>query len=289
MSIKIRSMSYFSAIMSIFRLKLSPLTPHRLAKLANTTHLEDSWYYIAAAAFTICNRPEEVPKIFHMALSPDKTIQSAQKAIKQSEIVFQISSAGPPPASIEELFKTHSDEINTTFILKQSQIKVASNMREALLKGAALGGLPRSINALSLLRNATPMDLRGTEPIRASEGLTPEQEKQRGQKFWSNVYGKIDGRVKSHLRTAYPDLLDYALDHVYGPLLSYTGVLGAKDSSLVVVACLVPQDVNPQLKGHLRGAQNNGATLEEIRATRDMAIEISEWNGVCRKEPVVML
>lgn len=38
--------------------------------------------------------------------------------------------------------------------------------------------------------------------------------------------------------------------------------------------------VNPQLKGHLKGAVNNGATLEEVRAVRDVVIKVCEAAGM---------
>ena len=41
----------------------------------------------------------------------------------------------------------------------------------------------------------------------------------------------------------------------------------------MVLACLIPQDVNPQLKGHLVGALNNGATEDEVKAVRDVVVK----------------
>ena len=38
--------------------------------------------------------------------------------------------------------------------------------------------------------------------------------------------------------------------------------------------------VNPQLKGHLRGALNGGATVEEVRAVREVVIGICEAAGM---------
>ncbi|KAI9871078.1 MAG: hypothetical protein M1830_003470, partial [Pleopsidium flavum] len=38
--------------------------------------------------------------------------------------------------------------------------------------------------------------------------------------------------------------------------------------------------VNPQLKGHLKGAMNNGATLEEVGAVREVVIRICEASGM---------
>jgi len=36
------------------------------------------------------------------------------------------------------------------------------------------------------------------------------------------------------------------------------------------------------LKGHLKGALNNGATVEEVRAVRDVVIQICEASGMKR-------
>ena len=42
------------------------------------------------------------------------------------------------------------------------------------------------------------------------------------------------------------------------------------------------QQVNPQLKGHLKGALNNGATVDEIKAVRAVVIKICEASGMKR-------
>ncbi|KAI3404050.1 hypothetical protein KGF56_003086 [Candida oxycetoniae] len=101
----------------------------------------------------------------------------------------------------------------------------------------------------------------------------------RGSRFWTSVYTKISLRVKNQMLTAYPDLWHYAYEHVYAPLLSYTQIISAKETSMCVVACLIPQDVNPQLKGHLKGALNNGATKEELNDIRSMVFNICDWSG----------
>jgi hypothetical protein len=38
--------------------------------------------------------------------------------------------------------------------------------------------------------------------------------------------------------------------------------------------------VNPQLKGHLKGALNNGATVEQVRAVRGVVMDICEASGM---------
>lgn len=228
----------------------SILIPSRLSKLANTPYLADRWFFIAAAAFSVCNVPEAVPVIYNYAIDNIKD--------KSPEAKFDVS----------------------------------QKMRESLLKSAALGGLPKAINSLTMLKNVTPLDLRETKLQREQAIPTAEEFKEefnRGPSFWDQVYGKVAKRVYGQMSTSYPDLAHWALYHVYSPLLSYTKILGPKDTSLVVIACLVPQDVNPQLKGHLRGAMNNGATPEEIASAREMAIAISSWCGITWKEDVAQL
>jgi alkylhydroperoxidase/carboxymuconolactone decarboxylase family protein YurZ len=53
---------------------------------------------------------------------------------------------------------------------------------------------------------------------------------------------------------------------------------------LVVLASLIPQDVNPQSKGHLVGALNNGATEEEVETVRAVVIKVCEASGMRRLE-----
>ena len=67
---------------------------------------------------------------------------------------------------------------------------------------------------------------------------------------------------------------------LYGYVLSNTGVLSGLETSLVVLAALIPQDVNPQLKGHLKGAANQGATLDQIRAVREVVLAICREAGM---------
>lgn len=230
----------------------SLLTPTGIKTLSSLPLLKSNWYYLAAATFSVCNAPNEVPVIFEHVMN--------------------------------------SIPANDT----KARFDSAQKIREALLKSAALGGLPKAINSLMLLKNVTPVELRETTLQRRDEHANSETEKgvdidSRGTAFWDQVYGKINKRVMGQMSTAYPDLGYWALHHVYGPLLSYTGILGSKETSLVVIASLIPQDVNPQLKGHLKGALNNGATKEEVMAVRELSMLISTWCGLKWKGDVAKL
>lgn len=102
----------------------------------------------------------------------------------------------------------------------------------------------------------------------------------RGQIFFNTVYGKISKRVMSQMDRSGTEDLGLIARLFYGYVLSNTSVLTPAETSLILVAGLVPQDVNPQLKGHLRGAVNNGCRVEEVRAVRDVVMWICEGGGM---------
>ncbi|KAK9448626.1 AhpD-like protein [Limtongia smithiae] len=275
------------------------LTPAVLSSLRATPLLAKDWYYIAAATFSVCNQPQEIPVIFRYAIEHDAavvttTASSSAPEPRPTTLGSPASdSLSPPGSPTSSHFGAEDDTmLADTCARDPADVRrIVRKTREALLKGAALVGLPRTINSLIQLRNATPHEFRDDDPLRRSvdrEG-SEEAELRRGQEFWNQVYGKVSRRVLSQMNTAYPDLAQYALQHVYAPLLSFTDVLSPKETSFVVVACLIPQDVNPQLKGHLHGGLNNGATKEELMSVRELAMKVSTLCGVSWKEEVAML
>jgi alkylhydroperoxidase/carboxymuconolactone decarboxylase family protein YurZ len=103
---------------------------------------------------------------------------------------------------------------------------------------------------------------------------------QRGQSFFEAVYGKITRRVMGQMDRSGTEDLGLMARLMYGYVLSNTSVLSAAETSFVMIAGLIPQDVNPQLKGHLRGALNGGATVEQVKAVRSVVVEICMASGM---------
>lgn len=86
---------------------------------------------------------------------------------------------------------------------------------------------------------------------------------------------------------------------MYGHILSNTRILSASETSFVLLAGLIPQDVshmrfatvsfnplstpqvNAQLKGHIQGATHHeDATVEEIKGVREVVIKICKASGM---------
>ena len=228
----------------------SIITPSLLKSLrTHPTLPPNTWYFITSTTLSTLNRPDEIPKVF-------------EDALKHS------SGNGSATGQAEHL-------------------QIARRTREALVKSAAIIGLPKTINALFALKNATPKHLID-EPMGYSAAgrvvdvyTTPSSQiMQRGQKFFDQVYGKVTNRVMGQMDRSGTEDLGLLARLEYGYILSPTGILNAAETSFVVLAALVPQDVNPQLKGHLVGALNNGATREQVGAVRDIVVKICEASGM---------
>lgn len=67
---------------------------------------------------------------------------------------------------------------------------------------------------------------------------------------------------------------------------SCTEVVSAIETSYTLITSLIAVDVPRQIGWHLAGARRIGATIEEVRAVRKMAIEVASRAGVQWREEV---
>ncbi len=76
-----------------------------------------------------------------------------------------------------------------------------------------------------------------------------------------------DGHVERAMSGVTPftaPLQDWINEHAWGSTWQ-RGVLDKKTRSLITMAFLIAQKSPTELKGHIRGAINNGASIEEIQ------------------------
>lgn len=287
------------------------LTAQRLIQLSQFhPKLHNLWYLVAAVTFSVCNQPQEIPKIYHYALSlcnDDAHIHRITLAGRANDLIDQCIERPDIKCSL-----VNEHYLQPTPLHRE----LSRKFRESILKTGPLAGLPRAINGLHHLKEYTPAPLlprvvREIDPWHAfvnndrpycsneeSETLTErvtetveerDQQTQRGLKHWNSIYNKVSQRIINNMNSSYPDLWYYTLVHVYGPMLSNDKVLSAQETSFIVIAALVPQDVNPQLKGHLKGAVNIGCDREAIEAARSLAILVAQWCGVSWRGDIVKL
>jgi len=72
----------------------------------------------------------------------------------------------------------------------------------------------------------------------------------------------------------------------YGMVYSFTEMISAIETSYTLIASLIAIDVPRQIGWHLAGARRIGATVEEVRAVRKMAMEVAIRAGVQWREEV---
>jgi hypothetical protein len=66
----------------------------------------------------------------------------------------------------------------------------------------------------------------------------------------------------------------------YGSVCGYTEILDQLETSYVLVSSLIAVDTPSQIGWHLDNARRGGASLEQIRAVRQIAICASQSAGV---------
>lgn len=72
----------------------------------------------------------------------------------------------------------------------------------------------------------------------------PPQVMQRGQTFFEKIYGKVSRRVMGQMDRSGAEDLGLMARLMYGYVLSNTAVLTPAETSFVLIASLIPQDVS---------------------------------------------
>ncbi|MEG9303632.1 carboxymuconolactone decarboxylase family protein [Psychrobacter celer] len=89
---------------------------------------------------------------------------------------------------------------------------------------------------------------------------------QNGLQVRTEVMGEAHVKRSLDNATAFTQpLQDWIIEHAWGTTWQDDSVLPRKYRSLVTLGFLIAQKSPNELKGHIRGAINNGATVAEIR------------------------
>ena len=202
-------------------------TPSFLHSLRRHPNLPvHAWYIVAGVTLSGLNRPDELDRVLHHALEQNPSPRAHPAAL----------SAPAPPAKSP--------------LPAADQLQVARKLREALVRAAAIYGLPKAINALLALKRATPEGLldppRGFSPTgRAVDvhDVEPARVLDRGRRFFDRTYGKVSARVMGQMDGSGTEDLGLVARVAYGYILSCPEVLEPKECSFVLLAGLIPQDV----------------------------------------------
>lgn len=135
---------------------------------------------------------------------------------------------------------------------------------ELLLQSYLFAGFPRVLNATTAWREISGTDAPADDPL-ASLGASGTWE-ERGEAACRAVYAAKYDTLRSNVRRLHPALDAWMLVDGYGKVLSRPGLTLAERELCIVAACAASEQV-PQLRSHLRGALNCGATMDDLAQT----------------------
>ncbi len=107
-----------------------------------------------------------------------------------------------------------------------------------------------------------------TNQQRETKEIMAEQDYQNGLKVRTEVMGAaFVERAQNNTTDLTQPLQDWINEHAWGSTWQREGVLERKTRSLITLAMLTALKCPTELKGHIRGAINNGCTVAEIQET----------------------
>ncbi|KZT62446.1 hypothetical protein CALCODRAFT_406272, partial [Calocera cornea HHB12733] len=158
--------------------------------------------------------------------------------------------------------------------------RVVRRLKEALVKGAILFGVPRAISASLALQDALAPGDRDDSFVREGFHLDGENE-QRGHEALHRIYRDempLVGERKAQMR----DIEWYSYNATYGVFLapisetSDRAPLSIRETEIVVLACLVALRAPLEVRWHLRGSLRVGMKEEEIEAVQCAVEEVAK-------------
>lgn len=159
------------------------------------------------------------------------------------------------------------DEVEIARALDRAAAGAApAEVEETLLQAHLFVGFPTVLNALAAWRGAAgPADGAGGPPMELAE------RRRRGEALCRRVYGAAYAKLRRNVRALHPDLDRWMVEEGYGRVLSRDG-LDPVTRELCVVGLLAAGGHRRQLRSHLEGALNVGATTDAVRGALEAGL-----------------
>ena len=116
------------------------------------------------------------------------------------------------------------------------------------------------------------------KPTTESTGPSLAKRLGAGEDLCARIYGKAYDALRENVRGLHPDLDQWMIEDGYGKTLSRSG-LSACDRELCIVAQLAASGHDRQLKAHLFGALNVGASPEAVESALKIGIDSGTPDG----------
>ena len=155
-------------------------------------------------------------------------------------------------------------------------------LEEALLQSYLFLGYPAALNAFALWRDVSGQAAGPAAEADADDWVGWEV---RGEQVCRRVYGAQYEGLQQNIRGLHPDLGRWMVVEGYGKVLGRPG-LELRVRELCIAALLVVLDAPRQLRSHLRGSLNAGASPDEVGEALTRALEHAEPDARARAEEI---
>ena len=130
-------------------------------------------------------------------------------------------------------------------------------------------GFPTMIDGLEQLSKVYPRNSRARNKEKSSTGYG----------ILRKVYGDQAGKLLSNLRTFHPELSAWVVRDVYGKIYARKG-LSLRERELSNVVVLSFQNLEKQLRSHIRGARRAGMSPPDLRRALMLAMRVTSHRNL---------
>ncbi|KAJ8516365.1 hypothetical protein ONZ45_g6321 [Pleurotus djamor] len=186
-------------------------------------------------------------------------------------------------AVLEDLRADGNDDVNF-----DDHVTLVSKLQETLLKASLFNGIPRAVTTMSLLNSAVPKSVleKFSSPLRDFTRPFSDMALHSHQ-FLSDFFGDdiAKGPAQDLLNSCSPDI-GILTTGSYALVLGHSTVLSSIETSCILIAASILNDFPREVCWFYRAAMEQGATIGEIQAIRDMALKVASLSGVTLREKV---
>ena len=142
---------------------------------------------------------------------------------------------------------------------------------EVLLQSYLFAGFPRTLNALGVWRDISGHKAPETDEL--ADVTHAGEWAERGDVTCRTVYGRVYKALRENIRALHPAIDAWMIVDGYGKILSRPA-LDLLTRELCIVAACAAAEQNPQLRSHLRGARNCGASHDALTQTLNALTDV---------------
>ncbi|OAL28544.1 hypothetical protein AYO22_02738 [Fonsecaea multimorphosa] len=163
--------------------------------------------------------------------------------------------------------------------LEQRKI-VQQRMKEIILKGSILYGVPRSAQGSSSLNASIPEEEIDTYAPRTEKISNPgdqQRRAERGKRYFDTLWGGPEEGEAQRVRASkyYADTCLLNIKANYEMWMSEDSILSWTETQLCNVALLICNNSPVQAGWHMNGTLRHGASRDQIQFSRDLALAVA--------------